>query len=102
MNNLTKAFLNTVEASGDLKILSPNETLNELGTKEEFERREPLSNCCGAKVSHLDNTGNIAMCNECKEWCGISNEEEDYDAMEDNNRLDLMESQMADCEDLEN
>lgn len=47
-----------------MKILSPNETIEMLGTKEDFE--------------------------------------EDYeDEMEENNKLDLMESQLADCEDLE-
>ena len=53
-----------------MKILSPNEIINELGTKEEFE-----------KSQRLDEDGD--------------------DLMEENNKLDLMESQMADCEDLE-
>ncbi len=58
-----------------MKILSPNETLELLGTKNEFEN----SQC--AECDYRE---------DCKE-----------DNMEENNKLDLMESQQADCEDLE-
>lgn len=71
MKNLTKAFLKTVEESGDLKILSPNETFEMLGTKEEFELSQRI-------------------------------DEDGDDLMEENNKLDLMESQLADCEEFNN
>lgn len=53
-----------------MKILSPNETIEMLGNKEEFERNRRV-------------------------------DEDGDDLMEENNKLDLMESQLADCEDLE-
>ena len=62
-----------------MKILSPNETIEMLGTKDEFKK------------------GQCKYC-DYREDCSDEYEEDD---MEENNKLDLMESQQADCKDLE-
>ncbi len=35
-----------------------------------------VSRCCGASLSHLDNEGETGLCDKCKDWSGV--EEEDY------------------------
>ncbi len=35
-----------------------------------------ISNCCGAKVAYVDEKTMTALCTECKELCGIEEDEE--------------------------
>lgn len=88
-----------------MKILSPNETIKMLGTKDEFENSDRAT-CkeCGMefRMVHNEDEINMEIIDFVKEHgkCPDCQDETD-ELMEENNKLDLMESQLADCEDLE-
>lgn len=57
-----------------MNILSPQETLDMLGTKEEFESHyNEVSTCCGAVVNKSN--GEEGFCSECGEHCGVELED---------------------------
>ncbi len=38
---------------------------------ERVDLEQPESNCCGARVYDLDNTGKTGRCSYCHEGCGV-------------------------------
>ena len=57
-----------------MNILSPKQTLDMLGTKDEFESNfSEVSNCCQASVNQSN--GEEGFCSECGEHCGVELED---------------------------
>lgn len=83
-----------------MKILSTNETLEMLGTKEEFEKTIKCE-FCGQDMEAEEKSENYHICPPEFELNQRIDEDGD-DLMEENNKLDLMESQLADCEEFNN